>query len=182
APEPIFVGIGAGTGGVADTISISALNPFNPFGYDLTTGPIGSPGVNFDFAGRRPLELGPRIFTQNVKTWYLNFGLDGTVNSEHHTFDWDLNYVHTMNRAEQLFTGGFNVAHLKTALGDPAVCAATPGCTPLDIFGGQGRPITQAMANYVVADQTDRSLQALDIFSGNISGDMFDIGDRSAGF
>ena len=35
APEPIFVGPLAGTGGLADTISISALNPFNPFGIDL---------------------------------------------------------------------------------------------------------------------------------------------------
>ena len=35
APEPIFVGPNAGTGGLADTISISALNPFNPFGIDL---------------------------------------------------------------------------------------------------------------------------------------------------
>jgi iron complex outermembrane receptor protein len=72
APEPIFVGIGAGTGGLADTITIDANNPFNPFGYDLTTGPIGAPGVNFDFLGRRPVELGPRIFKQDVKTWYFN--------------------------------------------------------------------------------------------------------------
>jgi iron complex outermembrane receptor protein len=183
APEPIFVGIGAGSGGLADTISISALNPFNPFGYDLTTGPIGAPGVNFDFMGRRPLELGPRIFTQNVKTWYFNAGLDGSFSSTHHSFDWDLNYVRSINRASQLFTGGFNVAHLKLALGDPAACAAAnDGCTPLDIFGGQGRPMTQAMLNYVTADQHDRSVQILDVFSANINGDMFDIGDRSAGF
>ena len=183
ASEPIFVGIGAGSGGLADTISISALNPYNPFGYDLTTGPIGSPGVNFDFAGRRPLELGPRIFTQDVKTWYFNVGLDGTINTANHSFDWDANYVRSINRASQLFTGGFNVAHLKLALGDPAACAAAgDGCTPLDIFGGQARPITQAMADYVLADQRDRSVQALDIFSLNVNGDMFDIGDRQAGF
>ena len=182
APEPIFVGIGAGTGGLADTITISALNPFNPFGYDLTTGPIGAPGVNFDFAGRRPLELGPRIFNQDVKTWYFNMGLDGTFNSANHSFGWQANYVRSINRASQTFTGGFNVANLKLALGDPAICALTPGCTPLDIFGGQGRPITPAMADFVLADQHDRSTQILDIFSLNVDGDMFDIGDRQAGF
>src|SRR5690242_16466211 len=35
APEPIFIGPFAGTGGLADHISISRLNPFNPFGIDL---------------------------------------------------------------------------------------------------------------------------------------------------
>ena len=99
APEPIFVGIGAGSGGLADTISISALNPFNPFGYDLVTGPIGAPGVNFDFIGRRPLELGPRIFTQKVKTWYFNVGFDGSFSTANHSFDWDANYVRSINRA-----------------------------------------------------------------------------------
>ena len=35
APEPIFVGPYAGTGGIADTIDVSRLNPYNPFGIDL---------------------------------------------------------------------------------------------------------------------------------------------------
>ena len=35
APEPIFVGPYAETGGLADNISISALNPYNPFGINL---------------------------------------------------------------------------------------------------------------------------------------------------
>src|SRR6266478_4477754 len=35
APEPIFVGPVAGTGGIADSINVSHLNPFNPFGIDL---------------------------------------------------------------------------------------------------------------------------------------------------
>src|SRR6185312_8271571 len=32
APEPIFVGPFAGTGGIADGINVSKNNPFNPFG------------------------------------------------------------------------------------------------------------------------------------------------------
>ncbi|MGH8306453.1 MAG: TonB-dependent receptor plug domain-containing protein, partial [Steroidobacteraceae bacterium] len=34
APEPIFVGPFAGTGGIADTIDVSHLNHFNPYGID----------------------------------------------------------------------------------------------------------------------------------------------------
>ena len=62
------------------------------------------------------------------------------------------------------------------------VCAATPSCTPLDLFGGQGRPMTQAMIDWIRTTQVDSSEQILDIFSANITGDLFSIGDRMAGF
>ena len=178
APEPIFVGPGAGTGGIADGISIPANHPFNPFGIALNAGP----GGNFLFIGRRPVEVGPRLFTQNVDTWYFNAGVDGLFDIGDRSFGWDANYVHSRNSATQRFTNGYNVAKIKLALGDPAVCAATPGCTPLDLFGGQGRPFTQAMINYIRTDQRDASTQVLDIFSANITGDLFNIGDRTAGF
>ncbi len=176
APEPIFVGPGAGTGGIADTISIPANHPFNPFGFALD----GS--NNFVFIGRRPLEVGPRIFQQNVDTWYFNVGLDGLLDFGDRSYGWDANYVHTRNSATQRFTNGYNVAHIRTALGDPTVCAATPGCTPLDLFGGQGRPFTRQMIDWIITNQRDASTQELDIFSFNITGDLFSIGDRTAGF
>ena len=176
APEPIFVGPGAGTGGIADTISIPASHPYNPFGFDLDA------SNNFVFVGRRPLEVGPRIFKQNVDTWYFNAGLDGLFDIGSRNFGWDANYVHSRNSATQRFTNGYNVAHIRDALGDPAVCATIAGCTPLDIFGGQSRPFTQAMIDWIITDQRDASVQQLDSFSFNITGDLFAIGDRNAGF
>ncbi len=68
------------------------------------------------------------------------------------------------------------------ALGDPAVCAQVPGCVPLDIFGGQGRPFTQEMIDYIRTTQIDSSKQVLTLFSANLTGDLFNIGDRAAGF
>ena len=68
APEPIFVGPGAGTGGLADTISISALNPFNPFGIDLDA------EQQLRLVSRAAREVGPRLFKQDVDTWYFNLG------------------------------------------------------------------------------------------------------------
>ncbi|MBL8262568.1 MAG: TonB-dependent receptor [Xanthomonadaceae bacterium] len=176
APEPIFVGPFAGTGGIADGILISRLNPYNPFGIDL------DPATNFGWVTRRPVEVGPRVFTQNVDTFYFNVGLDGLFQVGERSFGWDANYVHSSNSATQRFTNGYNMAHIRTALGDPAVCAATPGCTPLDLFGGQGRPFTQAMIDWIRADQRDSSTQIIDIFSFNVSGDLFNIADRTAGF
>src|SRR5215469_7299403 len=75
APEPIFVGPYAGTGGIADTINVSRLNPYNPFGIDLCAVaeaansrvcPAGGSGSvqNFGWLTRRPIEAGPRIFDQ----------------------------------------------------------------------------------------------------------------------
>lgn len=176
APEPIFVGPYAGTGGIADTIFISAANPFNPFGIDL------NPASNFGWVTRRPVEVGPRIFNQNVDTWYFNVGLDGSFSAGDKTFDWDMNYVHTENSAEQTFFNGYNMARIAVALGNPATCAATPGCTSLDLFGGQGRPMTQQMIDWIRTTQIDSSEQILDIFSANLTGDLFSVGDRTAGF
>jgi len=173
APEPIFVGPFAGTGGIADGIVISALNPYNPFGIDLI------PGQNLGWITKRPIELGPRMFTQDVDTWYVNLGLDGKFGE---STSWNMDYVHSENKASQTFTNGFNLGHLKLALGDPTLCAAVAGCVPLDLFGGEGRPITPAMFDYIAADQHDSSKQVLDLFNANITGDLFAMGDRHAGY
>jgi len=190
APEPIFVGPYAATGGIADTINVSRLNPFNPFGIDLCAVPEAAnstvcPGgagfvQNFGWITRRPIEAGPRIFNQDVDTWYFSAGFKGTL----HVMDglnWDLNFIDTDNKATQKFTGGYNIAKIGLALGDPAICAQIPGCVPLDLFGGQGRQITPAMLNYVLATQIDSSDQQLKVISGNITGTIFHIEDRSAG-
>ncbi|WP_454261871.1 TonB-dependent receptor plug domain-containing protein [Pseudoxanthomonas mexicana] len=176
APEPIFVGPGAGTGGIADTISIHVDNPYNPFGYTLDA------ASNFLVLTKRPIEVGPRIFEQDVDTVYFNIGLDGLFNIGNRGYNWDVNYVHSENKATQVFLNGYNVAKIKLALGDPALCALVPGCVPLDLFGGQGRPMTQEMIDYIRTRQIDSSKQTLDLASANITGDLFAIGDRTAAF
>lgn len=175
APEPIFVGPFAGTGGLADTITVAANNPYNPFGITL------DPATNFGFITRRPLEVGPRIFNQDVNTYYLNVGMDGTIPFAG-GLKWEANAVYADNKAEQTFLNGYNIGHIALALGDVNVCNAVPGCVPLDIFGGQGRPFTPAMINYIRATQLDSSDEKLALVSADITGTMFHIGERSAGF
>jgi iron complex outermembrane receptor protein len=175
APEPIFVGPFAGSGGLADTISISHLNPYNPFGIDLNA------SSNLGWVTRRPLEVGPRLFKQDVDTWYLNAGVEGSF-GDTRRYHWDINAVTSENKADQVFTNGYNIAKISLALGDPAICALVPGCTPLDLFGGQGRQLTPAMINWIRTTQIDQSSQKLSLLSANLTGTMFDIGDRPAGF
>jgi iron complex outermembrane receptor protein len=178
APEPIFVGPYAGTGGVADHISTSVLNPYNPFGIDLLA---DGPNANLGWVTRRPLEGGSRIFTQNVDTWYFSGGLRGDFQLMNSEYNWDVNFADSENRATQRFTGGYNLADLQLALGDPAVCATVPNCVPLDLFGGQGRPITPAMLKFVQATQIDSSVQTLRLASVNITGHPVSIQDRPVG-
>ena len=165
APEPIFIGSDAGTGGLADGISIDADNPFNPFGYDLVA------GQNFLLIGRRPVEIGPRIFNQTVNTFYFGTGLEGSIGN----FDYDLNYLTTVNRAEQKFENGINLRRLKLGLADPTECAAHIGCTPIDLFGGQSRPMTQEQIDWIAMTTKDSSEQKLEAISANLTGDLVDM-------
>ena len=182
APEPIFIGPDAGAGPVMGSIVIPANHPFNPFGFDLF-GPRYNPDGTlqdlgtFSFAGRRPLEGGPRIFEQTVDTTYLSAGLKGALDNG---YEWDINLISSKNDAEQTFYNGYNTFRVRNALGNPAVCLAmNDGCTPLNFFGGQGAngqgTITQAMLDYIRDTQNDASEQQLFVFSANITGDLTDM-------
>lgn len=131
---PQFSGLGpnAATGGIADSITIPASQPFNPFGIDLVS------GDNLRFIGRRVAEGGIRRFEQQVDTVDVSTGLDGRFTLAGRNLARDLNLMASRNRADQDFTGGYNIQHIVQALGTSESCAAIAGCLPLNIFGGQG--------------------------------------------
>ncbi|AOE49412.1 TonB-dependent receptor domain-containing protein [Kangiella sediminilitoris] len=171
APEPMFLGPEAGTGGLADTVSIHETNPYNPFGMTLDEN-------NLIFIGRRPIEGGPRIFKQNVDTTYVGMGLNGDFIAGDSSFYWDLNYTHGKNEAKQTTYGSYNIRHIKNALGPLSDCQAIDGCVPLNIFGGQGDgsgTITQEMLDYIQPVLTDQSENVIDTISANITGDLFEM-------
>lgn len=166
APEPIFIGPGAGTGGLADTVSVDETNPFNPFGITLDA------EDNFQFAGRRPLEGGPRIFTQEVSTFTLATGLTGNFFALDRAMFWDVNLFYGSNRAQQSVQGTYNIANIARALGPVDDCTAP--CVPLNFFGGPGT-ITQDMLDYIGFVEIARSEQEILVASANISGGLFDL-------
>lgn len=172
APEPIFLGPGAGTGNpYADDILISASNPFNPFGFDLIS---SGPNANLALIGRRPIEGGARQFFQDVDTWYLATGLEGMFELGDRALFWDLNFVRSKNEANQTNFGSYNIRRINLALGPVSACNADPQCTPLDIFSGPGS-ITPAMLNYIQPVVRDFSENELRLLSANLSGDLFDL-------
>lgn len=172
APEPLFLGPDAGTGNAfADDIRIPANQLYNPFGQDLIS---SGPGANLVLIGRRPVEGGARVFDQKVDTQYVAGGVEGSFDAAERTFFWDVNFSASKNEAEQTNFGSYNIRNVNIALGDPAVCAATPGCVPLNIFGGPGT-ITPAMLAWIQPIVRDNSEQKLKTFSANISGDLFEM-------
>ncbi|MGL6158968.1 TonB-dependent receptor domain-containing protein [Microbulbifer sp.] len=181
APEPLFIGPDAGNGNLMDTIAIDVSNPYNPFGF--TIDPDTSPAYAIT---RRPLEGGPRVFRQDVDTFYVSGGFEGDFVLGERTFYWDTTLAYSRNHATQIKTGGYNSRHLQLALGPVDECAAIPGCVPFNIFGGQGAngegTITQEMLDWVGFIQKDESEQQLKDFTANLSGSLFELPAGPLGF
>ena len=150
---------------------IAANNPYNPFGFDLTT--IG-PDANLFLLGRRPVEGGPRVYQQEVKTWYANAGLEGVFNVGDRTWSWDANVVRSESKAEQTNTGSYNIKHINQALGDVNACLAIAGCVPLNLFGGPGT-ITPEMLAWIQPIVHDESENKFTQVAANLTGDLFDM-------
>ena len=163
-PLPLGVGPDVGNGNLLDTITISATNPFNPFGVDLV------PGQNYLQIKRRLTEIGPRRYYQTVNTIYGAATLDGRFSLLAGDWYWDLNGVYGRNKAKQTFIGNINAAKLQQALGPIANCQAP--CVPFDFFGTVGS-VTQPMLDWIGFDEHDSSEQKTWDFTGNISGKLF---------
>jgi len=180
APEPLCLGEGCGNQ-INDDFFISALNPFNPFGVDLSVA-----NGNLSFFGRRPLESGPREFFQDVNTYFISAGLEGEFAAADRSFYWDAFVSYGDNRGFQEKFNSHNAAKLQVAMGDPAICAATPNCVPFNFFGGQGPDgngsITQEMNDFVTYTQRDFSEQTLVNYVANLSGDLFELPAGTVGF
>ncbi len=101
--------------------------------------------------GRRPLELGNRVFNQDVQSFAFRGGFKGYFNMLGNEWDWDANYNYGKNYESDVTNGLVNTERLQTALGsasdagggattNTAPCTingqAAPGCTPFNIFGG----------------------------------------------
>ncbi len=173
APEPLCLGNDCGNR-ISDNFVISALNPYNPFGVDLSVA-----NGNLEFFGRRPLESGPRLFYQDVDSYFVSLGLEGEVDVAGRTLFWDATASYGDNSGFQEKKNSHNIAKLQIAMGDPAVCAQVPNCVPFNFFGGQGPDgtgsFTQSMIDFVTYTQRDYSEQTLEDYSFNVTGDILSL-------
>jgi iron complex outermembrane receptor protein len=173
APVPLFFGPGGGSTPYMANVVWPANHPFNPFGIDLDSS-------NMVFLARRPIEAGPRIFNQDVDTWYVSAGVDGEFELADRRMFWDITGIWSENNATQTKLNQFNARSLNVAMGDPAVCAATPGCVPINIVG-EGS-MTPEMLEFVTYTGVDTSSQQLTDFTANLSGELFELPAGPLGF
>jgi iron complex outermembrane receptor protein len=192
APEPLFVGpeAGNGVGNLLDVTPVDKTNPYNPFGFTLNTSTDPMAGGTDYVLFRRPVEGGPRIFKQDVNTWYLGAGFRGDFRMASRDFFWDVNGVWSRNHADQITHGSYNALKIMNAVGPAGrdatgnlVCGVPnstglvtnpiPGCVPLNLFGGQGAgqgSITPAMLTYIQPTLHDTSEQELKDITANFTG------------
>jgi iron complex outermembrane receptor protein len=173
APVPLFFGPDSGSTPFMVNLVWDADQIYNPFGMDL--GPD-----SLIFAGRRPIEAGPRIFNQDVDTWYASTGIDGHFRSGDNDMYWDVTAIWSENNATQTKLNQFNARSFSIALGPPEICAANPGCVPLNPVG-EGS-MTQEMLDYVTYTGVDTSNQELFDFTANLTGSLFDLPAGPVGF
>ena len=180
APEPLYLGSGAGNP-ILENFFISKDNPYNPFGADLSVA-----NGTMAFVGRRPLESGGRLFFQDTDTYFATIGVQGEFDFGERPIFWELYGSYGDNQGFQEKENSHNGAKLLIALGDPAICAATPGCVPFNMFGGQGPDgngsITREMLDWVTYTQRDYSEQTLKNFAFNVSGEIFALPAGDVGF
>ena len=183
AAMPITLGVPvAGTN--AGNVVISADSIYNPFGEDI------------DWVQRRAVETGGRRFSQDVRTFAMNAGFEGTLNFSDKYYDWEAGYFYGRNKANNTTNGLFNVISLGNALGPSMmgpdgtpVCVSTPGdldttiagCVPMNMLGGVGS-ITQDMLDYSTFVAHDEYSYTQKTYYANIGGDLFNLPGGPLGF
>ena len=107
APEPIFVGPGAGTGGYRRHDLHPGQQPVQPVRHRPDR---QRPNANFASISRRPLEGGPRIFDQDVDTTTSTSAWTARSASATHASAGTSTRAYSKNKAEQTNLGSYNVA------------------------------------------------------------------------
>jgi len=179
APEPLIIGPGGVNvgGDLRNLARISANNLYNPFGKD------------FLLASRRLGEFGRRSDDQDIDTFRVVGGLDGTLPEElgpAQGWFWDLSLNYGRSSATDIHRGSLVNSRVNAAIG-PSMLDATgtpicvsqpglasskiPGCVPLDLFHGFPT-ITPAMINYLTYTGSQRGTNELTSAQANLNGEL----------
>jgi outer membrane receptor protein involved in Fe transport len=154
---------------------ISKDSLYNPFGKDVT-----------DY-NRRMVEFGPRIFTQEVNTNRMVFGLDGTIPEDTApvigNWKWETSYNYGRTDSTNQNTGNLILSHFANSIGPSFVDAngpqcgtpgnPIPGCTPMDIL--HPGHIDQGTINYMTFTGTQAGTNEQHTALATASGKIVDL-------
>ncbi len=173
APTPLFLGCCGFGSNLAANVPISAGNSFNPFGIDFDPSSY--------ILGRRLVEAGPRINTQDVDSYRFALALEGAFQLGERYFDWDVAYGYGDIDRSSRNSGRVNIQRVLQALsGQPCRDNAfSDGCVELNLFGGQGPDgqgtITPAMLNYILYNENEAFGNSLVNYTANLSGEIMEL-------
>ena len=171
--SPVQLDIG-GTRGTVKGFALAVNQAFNPFGTAN-----GVPAANaLGFTATQAFELrvstdaiGNRDNVQDVQTQRYSAGLEGDFDLFGRNWRWDAYGTAAENEMRSHNLNGVNYDNLFRALGSPAVCAATPGCTPVNLFG----PMTADQAAYIRSNISEYNRTELYDFAANVTGELFQL-------
>lgn len=159
--------------------SISRDQAFNPFG--TANGVPLANALAFTTSALRIQrvmnDVGNRDNRQEVKTLRVAAGLDGIADIGGE-WRWDAFLSWSRNEATFAAINQVNFESIFRALQSPATCAASPGCTPLDLFGR----ITAPMADYIRYNGLDTQEATQVDFALNASRDLLELPAGTVGF
>ena len=158
---------------------ISADQAFNPFG-TANGVPLANALAftqNTFRAQRVAVEVGNRDNSQEVQTYRIAGGLEGSFELAGR---WDFDVFASWNRNDATFSASnqINLENVYRALHSPGLCAASAGCTPLNLFG----TITPAMADYIRFNGFDRQSAKMWNISANVARTLFSLPGGDIGF
>ena len=171
--SPLLLSIG-GSRGTVRGFSLAVNQAFNPFG--TANGVPAANALGFTAAQAFEIRLdmtdvGNRNNIQEVTTKRLAAGLDGDFDAFGRNWKWDLYGAYSTNGMKSTAENSINYDRLALSLGNPALCAATPGCVAVNMFA----PMTPQMADYIRYTTNETNKTKLADVTFNVTGELIDL-------
>jgi iron complex outermembrane receptor protein len=121
---------------------------------------------------RRFVEAGPRVYSYDNSVMQYTFGVRGAIPL---LDTWAYDAYYQKGRSEQRLTtqNGFSLSKLRNAVNatSTTTCTGTPGCVPINVFGGEGT-ITQAMLNYLAVPTFQTTEVRQEVVAASVNGEV----------
>ncbi|MDZ3831768.1 MAG: TonB-dependent receptor [Sphingopyxis sp.] len=168
---------------------VAVLNPYVPAAIAAVATDVDGDGLRDMGFARRLTEVGTRNGSTARDTFRVVLGLEGGLFDD--KFRWDVSYNYGRTTESQRSNGQVNVLNFANAMsaitdvddldGDGSrtdvVCASATaraqGCAPINIFG-EGSISPEAL-NYIAAQQSFQTDIRQQVFTANLSGELFDL-------
>jgi len=169
--SPNLLDIGGTTGSVQG-FAIAVNQAYNPFG--TANGVPAANALAFPATSAWRIRevlgaVGNRTSTQDVTTWRIDAGLDGSFRLLNEDWKWSAYGAYSKDKIRSGSLNFLDYDHLYLALGNPATCAATAGCTPINLFA----PMTSQQADYLRNNSYESNSTTLINGTFDVTGTLF---------